>query len=113
MLAQILLLRLIESDARRALLLFSGLGFFDFHGLVHPLVGGFNVSRSLFRHIAFAVRFFAIQQVDIRHGIVVVRTKLQRLVQIVETILNNRSVLLTQLSADFFVLQLHRKGNNA
>ena len=59
----------------------------------------------MFRHIAFAVRLLAIQQVDVCHRIIIVRTQLQRFIQIVEAILDNIPILLTQLDTNFLVLQ--------
>src|SRR6202030_2232551 len=68
--------------------LFFRLGFFGGHGLVDPLVGGLQIGGAGRRVVALDVGAFPVHQVQVGHGIVVIRTKLDRLVQIIDTFLN-------------------------
>ena len=82
-----LLLRLIHGDALLPRL-FLGFGFLCAQSLVHPVVGGFQIFLAGIQVVALDVGLFAIHQVQVGHGVVVVGTKLDRLVKAVDALLN-------------------------
>src|SRR6185437_7095521 len=92
-------------EAARALRRLSSLGFLGGHGLIHPLVSRLQVGYLLIGGVTFGVCLFAIKQVHVGHGIVVVRTQLQRLVEHVNTILDVGPIEILQVLADLLVLQ--------
>src|SRR6202795_4398150 len=88
--------------------LFFHLGFFGGHGLVDPLVGGLQIGGAGRRVVALDIGAFPVHQVQVGHGIVVVRTKLDRLVQIIDTFLNVGGISLSHRGADLLVLGRQR-----
>src|SRR5581483_7511708 len=83
------LLRLVHGDA--ATLALSGLLCFCLlhaEGFVHPVIGSFQIFGSSRGVIAFDVGPLAVHQVHVRHGVVVIRTKLDGLIQAVDSFLN-------------------------
>src|SRR5437667_4064835 len=99
-----LLFVLLHGYASVARLLFS-LGLFDGHSLVYPFIGRFQVGCAGCRIIALQIGSLAIQQIHVRHGIVVVRPQLERLFQHRDAILNNVLDLLPKRVADFLIFQ--------
>src|SRR5208283_3507571 len=97
------LLLLIHDNAAGAGLFFC-LGLLGRHGFVDPLVGSLQISGAGCQVIALDIGAFPEHQVHVGHGVVVVRTKLERLVQVVDTFLNVGTILLLQLGADLFIL---------
>ena len=79
---------LIHGDAGSCRLLFN-LHFLGGHRLVHPLIGSLLICRAGSRVAAFQVGLFAVEQINVRHRIVIVGTQLQCFVQAVESILND------------------------
>src|SRR5208282_1031907 len=100
------LLILIHDDAPAGL--FFSLGFLGGHGFVDPLVGGLQIGGAGCRVIALDIGAFPIHQVHIGHGIVVVGTKLERLVQIIDTLLHVGGIFL--LEHGTYLLVLRRQG---
>src|SRR5690242_13957791 len=94
---------LIGDDAGGAGLL-GGFFLLGRHGLIDPVVGRFQIGGAGGRVIAFNVGFFAIHQVHVRHGVVVVGTQLQRLIQIINAILNGLPVLVFESGTNFLLL---------
>src|ERR1700687_2073809 len=84
--------------------LFFCLGFFGGHGFVDPLVGGLQIGGASCRIVALDVGAFTVHQVQVGHGIVIVGTKLQRLVQVIDTFLNVGSIFLSYGGTDLLVL---------
>src|SRR5277367_1067809 len=97
------LLVLIHYNAARAGLLFCFL-FLDGHGFVHPLVGSLQIGGPGCRVIALDVGAFPVHQVQVGHGVVVIRAKLESLVQVIDTFLNVGGIFLLHHGTDFFVL---------
>src|SRR5437879_9851848 len=96
------LLVLIHDNA--ASRLFFRLGFLGGHGFVDPLVGGLQIGSAGGRVVALDVGAFPVHQVQVCHGIIVVRTKLDRLVQIIDTFLNVGGISLSNGGTDLLVL---------
>src|SRR4029077_15373635 len=84
--------------------LFFCLGFFGGHGLVDPLVGSLQVGGASCRVVALDIGAFPVHQIQIGHGVVVVRTKLKRLVQVIDTFLNVGGIFLSNGGTDLLVL---------
>jgi hypothetical protein len=82
-----LLLRLIHGNALLPRL-FLGFGFLGAQSLVHPVVGGFQIFLAGTRIVAFDIGLFAIHQVQVGHGVVVIGTKLDCLIQAVDALLD-------------------------
>src|SRR5208283_4182198 len=99
----LLLLFLVHHNAAGAGLLF-GLGLFRGHGLVDPLVGCLQVGGMRFLVVALNIGALAVHQVHVGHGVVIVGTKLQGLVQIVDAFLHVRRIFLPHLGTNLFVL---------
>src|SRR5229473_6651325 len=96
------LLVLIHDNAAGGL--FFCLGFFGRHGFVDPLVGGLQIGGAGCRVVALNIGAFPVHQVQIGHGIVVIRTKLDRLVQVIDTFLNVGGIFLSNGGTDLLVL---------
>src|ERR1019366_5788311 len=87
---------------------FLGFGLLGSHGLVDPVVGSLQIGLTGFRVFALVFGALAIQQVQIGHGIVVVGAKLQRLLQVLNTVFDLLLVLRPEVGAGFLVLELVR-----
>src|SRR5271157_1978774 len=89
---------------------FFSLGLLGGHGLVHPVVGVLEISLAGIGIVALQVGFFAVQQVQVGHRVVVIRTQLQCLLQPLDSILHSRLVLildgLDERGAVFLVLKV-------
>src|SRR5208337_4169166 len=84
--------------------LFFSLGLLGRHGFVHPLVGRLQIGVVGFRVIALDIGAFPVHQVHVGHSIVVIRTKLERLVQVIDTFLNVGRILLPHHGTNLLVL---------
>src|SRR5450631_70650 len=84
--------------------LFFCLGLLGGHGFVDPLVGGLQIGGAGGQVIALDIGSFPVHQVHVGHGVVIIRTKLERLVQIVDTFLNVGGIVLFHLGTDLLVL---------
>ena len=60
---------------RRRLGRLFGLGFLGGHGFVHPLIGSFQVGLAGVGLVALRLGAFAVQQIHVGHGIIVVGLK--------------------------------------
>src|SRR5436190_11916092 len=85
--------------------LLLSLGLFNRHSLVYPFIGGFQVGCAGCRIIALQIRPLTVQQVHVRHGIVVIRPQLKCLFQHRDAILNDVRDLLPKRVADFLIFQ--------
>src|SRR5208337_3553768 len=87
-----------------------GLGLLGGHGLIHPVVRGLEIGLAGVGIIALEVGLLAIQEVQVRHGVVVVGTQLNRFLQFLDSILHLGLVLvldaLKQLRAVLLVLEI-------
>src|SRR5581483_286994 len=99
-----LLTGLIHGDASGARLLL-GFGLLDGQGLVNPLIGSLEVGGPRGGVFALNVGAFAVHQVHVGHGVVVIRTQLQGLVQVVDAFLDVGRILLFERRAHFLVLK--------
>src|SRR5579864_4687842 len=97
-------LLLVENDSSRTLLLL-GLGLLGIHHLLEPVIRGRDVGFVGLRVAALDIGLLAVDQVQVGHGIVVVLAQLERLVEVVEALLNQPLVLLLHLLADLLVLE--------
>ncbi len=86
LLVSLWLLLLVHGDALRSSFLL-GIGFLRRHSLINPLVRRFQVGGALVRQVALPVRLFAVQQIYVCHGIVIVLAQLQSFVERINTIL--------------------------
>src|ERR1035438_5728536 len=90
-----------------------GLGFLGCNRFVHPLVGRFQVSLAGVGLVALIFGAFAVEQIHVDHGIVVVGLKLKRLLQRLHSILDVMLVLRPQGNAGggvtnhFAIVQVH------
>src|SRR5580692_5781195 len=103
MLLRLILLRLIHGNTLRARLFF-GLGLLGAQGLVDPVVGSFQIFLTGGKVVAFYVGLFAVHQVEIGHGVVVVGTELDCLIEAVDAFRDQGSVLDLQVGANFFLV---------
>src|ERR1019366_2080718 len=83
--------------------LFFSLLFLDGHGFVDPLVGRLQILGAGCRVGALDIGTFPVHQVQVGHGVVVVRTKFERLIQVIDAFLNVGGVLLLQRGANLLV----------
>src|SRR6266496_399689 len=72
---------------------FLGLGLLGRHGLVDPLIGGFQIGGAGCRISALDIGTFSVHQVHIGHGVVIIGTELERLAQVIDPVLNVCGIL--------------------
>src|SRR5881296_2486951 len=68
--------------------LFFRLSFLRGHGLIYPFVCSLKIGSSCSRIVAFQVSFLTIEQIHVRHCVVVLGAELQSPVQIIDPVLN-------------------------
>src|SRR5580658_2626474 len=90
---------------REALALFR-FKFLDPQRLVDPVICGTDVFCAGRQVVAFDVGFFAVHQVQVGHGVVVVGAKLNGLVEAVHAFLDHRHILGFQFAADLILLRI-------
>src|SRR5208337_4236797 len=98
-----LLLLLIHDDSAGTLTI--GLFLLGCDGLIHPAIGGLKVGVAGIEIIALIVGALTIHEVQVSHGVVVVLTKLEGLVEQADAFLDDRRVVILDDLADLLVLE--------